>query len=323
MNGGQNNGGNNVNIPVKPNFQGQNVQNNGMWVGNMAPGAVIGSRNNVKIIDNRDFSKYGLRVEIMEYQELLGSTNIYGAQALWFMKEANIKCRQIAIYILNSSAKIEAGAMSYFQGPLEMTTGLNSGGKILKQTLTSKLTGEKIAMPEYTGSGILVLEPSFKHFIVMELGQGESIICDKGMFYAASTSVDIKACFAGGITGTIAGGEGIFQQQITGPGMVILESPVPMCEINRVQLNNDVLKVDGNFALLRSAGIQMNVERTSKTLVGSAVSGEGLVNTYRGTGEVWLAPTIKAYDALNLARLMDGNIAAVDMNTSTGKAKLS
>jgi len=32
------------------------------------------------------------------------------------------------------------------------------------------------------------------------------------------------------------------------------------------------------------------VERSGKTLTGSAASGEGLVNVYRGTGRIWIAP---------------------------------
>ena len=82
---------------------------------------------------------------------------------------------------------------------------------------------------------------------------------------------------------------------ISGPGMVILESKVPMCEVDIIEMDNDVLKVDGNFAILRTAGINFTVERSAKTLIGSAASGEGLVNVYRGTGQVWLAPTIKIY----------------------------
>lgn len=311
---------------TQSNFGGQSQNYGGqqfdsMWRGNMAPGAVVGTRDNIKIIENVEFPQYGVRVEVLEYQELKGNTNIYAAQSLWFMKETNIKCRQIAIYILDSGVKIEAGAMSYYQGPLELTTGIFDLGKLLGQTLTGKLTGEKIVMPEYNGSGILVLEPSFKHFLVLELQAGESIICDKGMYYAASKSVNIQPCFAGGVTGSLFGGEGVFQQQITGPGMVILESPVPKCEINKVHLSNDVLRVDGNFALLRTAGVSMNVERAGKTLAGSAMSGEGLVNCFRGTGEVWLAPTIKAYDGIAQAKAMGGNLAAVDFNTSTGRVK--
>lgn len=297
--------------------------NNGIqWIGAMAPHAVVGTRQNIEVIAEYDYSKYGMRVEVLEYQKLQGNTNVFAAQNLYFMSEANIKCRQIAIYMMNSGCKIESGAMSYMQGPLQMTTGINSVNKFVGQMFTGKLTGEKMIMPEYQGSGILVLEPSFKHFFVGELEAGEQIVVDKGMFYAASPSVQIEPCFAGGLSGSLLGGEGIFQQQITGPGMIILELPVPMCEINICDLNNDVLKVDGNFAVLRSGNIQMNVERSSQTLVGSAMSGEGLLNVFRGTGQVWLAPTIKVYDAVRLSRQTGGDISNVDMNTSTGRAAL-
>ena len=239
---------------------------------------------------------------------------------LWFMKESNIKARQIAIYITNDSVKIEPGAMSYFQGPLEMVSGVTAGN-LIGRAISANLTGEKVAMPEYRGSGILVLEPSFKHFIVAELDQGETIICDKGMFYCAQGSVTVKPIMNSQLSGALLGGEGIFQQALTGPGLVIMESPVPMNEINIINLQNDVLKVDGNFALLRSGNIQFTVERSARTLIGSAVSGEGLVNVFRGTGQVWIAPTIKVYGAIRGASSLGGDLGAVDMNTSTGSAR--
>ena len=303
--------------PTQQQQQSQGVQGNqrGLY------SQIIGTRENIKLITKESYPQYGLDVEIIEYQKLLGSQNVYGAQAMWFMNEQNIKCRQIGLIISNNGVKIESGAMSYFQGPLQCSTGINSAGKLVSQMFTGKLTGEKVVMPEYHGSGILVLEPSFKHFLTLELGPGEQIICDKGMFFATSASVTVEPTWAGTASGAVLGGEGVFQQLITGPGVVILESPVPMCEINRIRLNNDILRVDGNFALLRTGGVQMSVEPVSQSLVGSAMSGEGLVNVFRGTGEVWVAPTIKVYDAINVARSLGGNIAAVDMNTSTGRAK--
>ena len=82
-------------------------------------------------------------------------------------------------------------------------------------------------------------------------------------------------------------------------------------------MKNDVLRVDGNFAVLRTGNIDFTVERSAKTLVGSAVSGEGLVNVYRGTGQIWLAPTIKVYNYLKAARYMGvSNLNSLSMNTS-------
>ena len=72
--------------------------------------------------------------------------------------------------------------------------------------------------------------------------------------------------------------------------MVCLESSCPREELIEITLNNDVLKVDGNFAIAWSAALEFTVERSGKTLIGSAASGEGLVNVYRGTGKVLLAP---------------------------------
>ena len=39
--------------------------------------------------------------------------------------------------------------------------------------------------------------------------------------------------------------------------------------------------------------LDFTVERSGKSLIGSAASGEGLVNVYRGTGKVLLAPVTK------------------------------
>ena len=286
-----------------------------------APSQVVGTRGNMSAIDRKESRDGSISIEVLQYDKLLGSTNTSGAQALWFMSEANIKARQIAIYINNGGVKIEPGAMSYFQGPLEMVSGVTVGN-FIGRAISGARTGEKMAMPEYKGSGILVLEPSFKHFIIAELEPGETIITDKGMFYCAQSTVDVKPILNSQISGALLGGEGIFQTALTGPGMIGLESPVPMCEINVVNLNNDVLRVDGNFGLLRTGNIQFTVERSARTLFGSAVSGEGLVNVFRGTGQVWIAPTLKVYDAIRLATSIGGELTDIDMNTSTGKAKM-
>ena len=80
--------------------------------------------------------------------------------------------------------------------------------------------------------------------------------------------------------------------KLTASGACVLESNVPRSEIVEVILDNDVLKIDGSFAICWSGSLQFTVERSGKTLVGSAASGEGLVNVYRGTGRVMLAPPL-------------------------------
>lgn len=44
------------------------------------------------------------------------------------------------------------------------------------------------------------------------------------------------------------------------------------------------------MAIAWSPSLKFTVERSSKTLIGSAASGEGLVNVYRGTGKILMTP---------------------------------
>lgn len=273
----------------------------------------IGTRENIKVIE--EFQNGGLRVEVLEYEKLLGLSNAHMAQTVYYMEKQNVKVRQIALYLNNEKVTIEKGAMSYFQGNINMISGVTVGNA-LGRLVRGAVTGEQAAQPEYTGTGTLVLEPSFKHFLVLELAPGESIIIDDGMFYAAQGSVQVRTVAQKNVSSAVLGGESIFQQELIGPGIIILESVVPMCEIEQIDLENDTLKVDGNFAILRSSSLNFTVERSAKTLVGSAVSGEGLVNVYRGTGQIWLAPSIKIYDTLARGLYFGGSTAAMNMNTS-------
>lgn len=140
------------------------------------------------------------------------------------------------------------------------------------------------------------------------------------MFYCAQGSVTVKPVMQRSISSALGGGEGLFQISLSGTGLVVLECPVPSCEIDIIELQNDTLRVDGNFAVLRSASLQFTVERSAKSLIGSAISGEGLVNVYRGTGSVWLAPTIKIYNTINAARAL-GNTSTKAMNMNTSNSR--
>ena len=265
-----------------------------------------GTRENVRIIE--EYQSGGLKVEILEYEKLLGISNSSMAQQVYFMEKQNIRVRQIALYLNNEKVTIEKGAMSYFQGNIQMVSGVTLGNA-LGRMVRGAVTGEQMAQPEYTGSGLLVLE----------LAPNESVIVDDGMFYCAQGSVTVKTVSQRNLSSAIAGGETLFQQQLTGPGIIILESVVPMTEIDIIDMENDTLKVDGNFAVLRSSTLEFTVERSAKTLIGSAVSGEGLVNVYRGTGQVWLAPTIKVYKTLEHAQRM-GITSTKGMNMNTSKS---
>lgn len=55
---------------------------------------------------------------------------------------------------------------------------------------------------------------------------------------------------------------------------------------------SELIKIDGSMAIAWSNTLKFTVERSGKSLIGSAASGEGLVNVYRGTGRILMAPVL-------------------------------
>ena len=122
------------------------------------------------------------------------------------------------------------------------------------------------------------------------------------MFYACEDGIEVNAAMQKKVSAAFLGNEGLYQTRLEGSGLVAVKVPVPESEIFKCILINDTLKVDGNLAILRTGNIEFSVEKSSKSIVGTAVSGEGMVNVYRGTGEVWLVPTKSAYSTLKMKR---------------------
>lgn len=90
---------------------------------------------------------------------------------------------------------------------------------------------------------------------------------------------------------------------------------MPYSELIEVELNNDTLKIDGNLAVCWSSNLEFTVERSTKTLLGSAVSGEGLVNVYRGTGKVLMSPVAPTSSPVAATNTIRAKAAAVTSNT--------
>lgn len=219
------------------------------------------------------------------------------AQIAYYSSQMNVHKRQVICDLKNTKGvTLQAGAMQWTVGDVSANTGLKGAGDFFKKTMRGSVTGESAIKPEYTGTGMLVLEPTYRHILLIDTSDWNgSIVLDDGLFLACESKLEHKAVMRSNLSSAIAGGEGLFNLGIQGNGILCLESPCPKEELVEVVLENDVLKVDGNFAVAWSGSLSFTVERSGKTLIGSAAGGEGLVNVYRGTGKVLLAPVSNTY----------------------------
>ena len=209
---------------------------------------------------------------VMEHQRDL-SVSPSEAETQYFAAQMNVKRRQVLCELNN--------------------TGVKGAGDFLGKMVASKVTGESASKPLYNGQGYVMLEPTYRHIILVDVSQWGSIVLQDGLFLACDQTLQEQVVARSNVSSAVLGGEGLFNLCLTGQGIAVLESPVPKTELIQFNLQNDVVKIDGNMAIAWSSSLQFTVEKSSKSLLGSAVSGEGFVNVYRGTGSILMAPTSK------------------------------
>ena len=231
--------------------------------------------------------------KVIEYVKDLSVTP-QTAQICYFSNLMNVRKRQVICNLAKSSITIQAGAMQWMIGDVNATTGIKGAGDLFSKMVRGKVTGESAIKPEYVGTGEIVLEPTYKHILLLNLEEwNNSIVLDDGLFLACESCLKQIAVMRNNISSAVAGNEGLFNLGIEGKGVLCLESPCPQEELIEIELENDVIKIDGNMAIAWSGSLEFTVERSGKTLIGSAASGEGLVNVFRGTGKVLIAPVDK------------------------------
>ena len=267
--------------------------------------------------ENRKFAKSIGNFHVLEYVQD-ASVSPMNAMNEYFMSKMGVRRRQVVIDIdKDHSAIIQAGAMQWMGGNVRATSGVKGIGDFLGKAIKGAVTKETAVKPEYVGEGCLVLEPTYKYIILADIGKWDpaGMTIEDGMFLACDANVKSKVVARKNLSSAVLGGEGLFNLSLQGNGVAALESNVPEDELIEVILENDELKIDGNLAVCWSSNLEFTVERSTKTLVGSAVSGEGLVNVYRGTGRVLMCPVAPTTSLFESTNTMAAKAAAKSSNT--------
>ena len=267
--------------------------------------------------ENRKFAKSIGNFHVLEYVQD-ASVSPMNAMNEYFMSKMGVRRRQVVIDIdKDHSAIIQAGAMQWMGGNVQATSGVKGIGDLLGKAIKGAVTKETAVKPEYVGEGCLILEPTYKYIILADIGKWGSagMTIEDGMFLACDANVKSKIVARKNLSSAVLGSEGLFNLSLQGNGVAALESNVPEDELIEVILENDELKIDGNLAVCWSSNLEFTVERSTKTLVGSAVSGEGLVNVYRGTGRVLMCPVAPTTSLFESTNTMAAKAAAKSSNT--------
>ena len=272
--------------------------------------------------DERKIVKQKGIFSVLEYERDL-SVSPYNATAQYFMSKMNVRRRQVVAKLENDSLTMQAGALQWMTGKIDVKTDVKGVGDFLGKVVKGAVTKESAVKPVYAGTGTVVLEPTYKYLLLCDVGEwgANGVTIEDGMFLACEKNVNIGVTTRKNISSALLGNEGLFNVNLKGNGIAVLESNVPEEELIEVQLNNEELKIDGRQAVCWSTSLEFTVERTTKTLIGSAASNEGLLNVFRGTGKVLMspvAPTSSLVAATNSVSAKAGDIKSNAFNAVGG-----
>jgi uncharacterized protein (AIM24 family) len=240
----------------------------------------------------------GATFEVVQYTTLQGSDDLNVAEKIFLVNQANIHLKMIRVKLDSSEMFIEPGALYFMKGNLQLESSIQGG--VAKGLMRKFITGETLFQSRIKGTGEIYLEPTFGHYLLFNLDD-DALVFDKGAFCCASANLQVSAALQKNISSALFGGEGFFQTEVRGSGVVVLNSPVPTSELLMYELGaGEKLSVDGNFAFARTASVSFRAEKSAKTFFQMATSGEGLLQTFTGPGMVWIAPTQGVYDKIKM-----------------------
>lgn len=207
------------------------------------------------------------------------------------------------------TVKIERGSM-VFKKDVEIVGKLNSNtkgfGALLGSIGRSLTSGESMFITEATGksnnSEIGIAPASIGKIEKLTVGSSQYRL-NTNAYLASDVSVSYKMVKQNISKSFFGGTGGLFVMETQGVGDLLIAS---FGDIIELEVTPDLpLTVDNNHVLAWSSDLDYNIEIASGTF--GFTTGEGLVNTFRGSGKVLIQTRNIASLALDIAKFIPNN----------------
>lgn len=229
--------------------------------------------------------------EILQYRELAHSDLLTRQQQL------GQRLQQVRVILQDSKIISDDGVFHFSKGNINVDMkfkGENSEKiKRLKKTVTHN---ETLIKPAYEGTGEIYFKPEWNHYFIFQLN-AEEIIIEKNMYVCSELNIEITEARPKNVNPASHKNKDLLKQvQLSGTGICILRSPVPIDEIVVMELQDEAIQTEQGIVLYRSPTIEFTVENPTKSIWGNLGTTRDFLRTYRGTGTIWIAPTHFLYD---------------------------
>ena len=129
----------------------------------------------------------------------------------------NVRRRQlIANLDGRTGVTLQAGAMQWTVGSVQSTTGVKGAGDLMGKMFRGAVSQDSMIKPEYTGTGMLVCEPTWQHLLLIDLAEwGNSVVLNDGLFLACDSTIQDSLQRRSNMSSAVAGNEGLFNLRLT------------------------------------------------------------------------------------------------------------
>lgn len=186
---------------------------------------------------------------------------------------------------------IQRGSMVYHSSSIKLNTKVNASGsgigKLVRAMGRSISSGESFWITEaqaHKELGHLAIAPGLPGEVLpLNLGEKQYRIND-GKFLAmdGSASYSMKKQTLG--RALLSGTGGFFVMTTSGDGVVLCNA---YGSIKKIDLNDDEITIDNNHVVAWSTDLSYDIH-FENGFIQSMGTGEGIVNTFKGTGEVYI-----------------------------------
>ncbi|MGT2911469.1 TIGR00266 family protein [Streptococcus cameli] len=188
-------------------------------------------------------------------------------------------------------AYIQQGSMVYHTPSVSLNTRLNgkgSGlGKLVGAIGRSLVSGESMFITQAVSNGddgVLALAPNTPgEVIALELGEKQYRLND-GAFLALDGSAQYSMERQSVGRALFGGQGGLFVMTTEGQGTLLANS---FGSIKKIELNNSTMTIDNAHVVAWSRDLDYDIH-LENGFMQSIGTGEGIVNTFRGTGEIYV-----------------------------------
>lgn len=237
-------------------------------------------------------------VEIIEYPSLNLSRRPDLAAIAYYAQQMGVRLRQLRITLNGGGAAIEPGMLQFSHGTITSNTTVGGAWGFLKRYVQKRFNNESIFRTTFQGNGVIYTEPTFDHYLLARIAPGEEAIVDDGRYVASELGIDTGLALKKSLSSLLLSKDEVVRTRITGHGWCVVQSPIAASDVLRIDLQDQELRVDGDIVLFRKGNLVQQVGGATNDVPGLVTSGEGLVNVFRGTGQVWLAPAEHGYEHL-------------------------